>query len=311
MNEKQFDRFNLIRGYLGVIILTFILASQTVGVGAVVLKEFPISSCQEIRFSGTYYLTDNIWVDPDDDTCLDLYVNDVTIDGRGHTIYGSDTEELITVDGVRNTLIKNINLRSGITCIEGYHSNSTTITNVNLECTDDGIDFGPGYGLWIHDNNISSSYMECIYIPNMWDVHVYNNNLDCLGDGVYIYHSGNVDIHTNKIIAEDSAIMGGDIYTGVLIYNNYLKSYGLFPAYFFGSGHSTMSINKQLGRNIIAGPYLGGNYYTRYNRQGYSDLCLDNNRDGLCDQSYSINGSIDNFPLTKYNPYGPISIKAQ
>ena len=297
------------------ILIGLVITLLFLNIGFIQAKDIPLSNCQEIHLSGNYYLIDDIWVSPDNDPCLDIYANGVTIDGRGHTIYGwSSIEELISINYVRNTVIKNIDLRYGAECINVVDSNETTITNSSFNCVDADIDIGSenAYftGAYIYKNNLTGSESECINLLSGWNIQIFNNNLDCLQDGIWMIDVGNTRIYSNKISVEYSGIYLNSDLTGNIFFNNYLRSYWNTPLDMVTYNISVMlNIPKQLGKNIVGGPYLGGNYYTNYARTGYSDTCFDGNRDGICDRSYSINGSTDYYPLTKVNSFVPINIE--
>jgi hypothetical protein len=51
--------------------------------------------------------------------------------------------------------------------------------------------------------------------------------------------------------------------------------------------------------NIIGGPYPGGNFWANPSGTGFSQTCIDENIDGFCDSSYSMNSeNADHLPLT-------------
>ena len=61
-------------------------------------------------------------------------------------------------------------------------------------------------------------------------------------------------------------------------------------------------------QNIIKGPYIGGNYWANLEGKGYSETCVDENNNGICDISYNITGGgTDKFPLF---PKFPNAVKA-
>jgi hypothetical protein len=64
------------------------------------------------------------------------------------------------------------------------------------------------------------------------------------------------------------------------------------------------NVTNQPGTNIIGGPNIGGNYWTNSSSLGYSNNCTDTNKDGFCDDPYSIygGGMVDYLPLTDINP---------
>ncbi len=61
-------------------------------------------------------------------------------------------------------------------------------------------------------------------------------------------------------------------------------------------------------QNIVRGPYIGGNFWADLYGMGYSETCVDENKNGVCDVSYNVTGGgIDKFPLY---PKVPSAVKA-
>ncbi len=61
-----------------------------------------------------------------------------------------------------------------------------------------------------------------------------------------------------------------------------------------------MSLNTTLTqeKNILDGPYLGGNFWATPEGDGFSQTQADENGDGICDVAYAVNeGGIDYLPL--------------
>lgn len=62
------------------------------------------------------------------------------------------------------------------------------------------------------------------------------------------------------------------------------------------------NLTKTSGRNIVSGPYLGGNYWAHPNGTGWSQVHPDRG-DGFCDASYVFDDmNIDYLPLHLYTP---------
>jgi len=69
------------------------------------------------------------------------------------------------------------------------------------------------------------------------------------------------------------------------------------------TGENYFNTTKQLGTRIYsAGGYIGGNYWTNPTGNGYSDTCIDSNKDGFCDEPLNLsNGTsvaYDYLPLS-------------
>jgi parallel beta-helix repeat protein len=83
------------------------------------------------------------------------------------------------------------------------------------------------------------------------------------------------------------------------IYNNLFNNSNNFI--FVGTVFVTnyWNVTKQPGTNIWNSSlgYIGGNFWTNPNGNGYSDTCLDSNYDGFCDDPYQLNSNnIDYLP---------------
>jgi len=60
--------------------------------------------------------------------------------------------------------------------------------------------------------------------------------------------------------------------------------------------------------SILRGPYIGGNFWADPEGTGYSETCVDENSNGICDSSYPVaGGGSDNSPLF---PRIPASVTA-
>ncbi|HEY3361896.1 MAG TPA: NosD domain-containing protein, partial [Methanosarcina sp.] len=69
--------------------------------------------------------------------------------------------------------------------------------------------------------------------------------------------------------------------------------------YLDGSNAGT-SLNTTLteAKNILDGPYLGGNFWATPKGDGFSQIHADENGDGICDVAYAVNKEgIDYLPL--------------
>jgi parallel beta-helix repeat protein len=187
--------------------------------------------------------------------------------------------------------------------------NSTFLNNI-----EDGVDLD------------TSNYnkLENIYLSSFQDLS---------NDGIFFISGSNYNNITNITIANASAIginIGisnnntisyskimncGDygIYLHLsqdnLIYNNLFNNTNNF--HFTGTIYSNYwNTTKQLGQRIYSpGNYIGGNYWTNPEGNGYSDTCTDDDRDGFCDLPYDLLGdgtNVDYLPLS--DEYSPIRI---
>lgn len=89
------------------------------------------------------------------------------------------------------------------------------------------------------------------------------------------------------------------------IYNNLFNNTDNFYIYSDAGYPNSWNIEKETGTRIYSdGDEIGGNYWTNSTETGYSDLCLDEDYDSFCDDSYNLwTDNIDYLPLT--GPYSP------
>ena len=90
------------------------------------------------------------------------------------------------------------------------------------------------------------------------------------------------------------------------MYNNYINSsnnyenHSTWPESIVNYFNTTLTA----GTNIIGGPYIGGNYWTNYTGDDFSDTCNDTDHDGICDSSFDIENKgvyYDYLPLAEDN----------
>jgi hypothetical protein len=273
--------------------------------------EIPLTRCTEITSPGSYYLKDNIFVEPDDDPCFFISASNVILNGNGKIIY-SDPDKDVAIDVEANGFqLKNIEIRSALTCLYTGVANNLMISNSTFDCYENGLDLGAGNSYYLNNNRIIRGDDTCLYAVNVANLQLVNNTFQDCEDAVWLTEVNNSLIISNKIYANWLPLFFNNPGPGNLVFNNYLKTRSGPNYVYIYDNHNPprFNISKQLGKNIVNGPFMGGNYYGKYNLQGFSDLCSDNNLDGLCDNPIYYNGSVDMLPLTKWNPYIPRNVK--
>ena len=187
-----------------------------------------------------------------------------------------------------NTLINNnANSNHGMNAggIGLDYSSNNTLSGNNVSDNDHGI------GLYYSNKN-----------------KLQNNNIsNNLFIGINL--GGNNSILTGNNISNNGYYYGSGIFLSSfnnnLIYNNIFNNTNNIN--FYESMINTWNITKQSGTNIVGAHYLGGNFWAYPNGTGFSQTCIDGNRDGFCDTNYSIDsGNVDYLPLTIPAGYGYI-----
>ena len=134
---------------------------------------------------------------------------------------------------------------------------------------------------------------------------ISNNNY-----GIYLDSSSN-NIITSNTISNNGFGIVLDFSSNNLIYDNYFNNTN--NAY--DEGNNFWNISKTPGTNFIGGTFLGGNYWSDFDKA--NEGAYDNNSDGIADSPYIIlgDGNQDMYPLMEtwnesedWNPWDGDSI---
>ncbi|MBN2423320.1 right-handed parallel beta-helix repeat-containing protein [Candidatus Woesearchaeota archaeon] len=254
---------------------------------------------------GNFYITDNTIL------CLGTYnieesiiisSSDITFDcdGSGLVFSGYASTAGIILAELNNVTVAN--------CImEGGYSNSIDITDVenskflNNEIVGQGTYFM--IASYSHNNMIINNTCLPLVNPVLGGIGLYysdnnlikGNNLGGMYENIRLYES-DLNTITGNTLVSYVILEGGN---ENLIYNNIISaSTGIICL-----GPCTLNylnIEKTPGTNIVGGPYLGGNFWTKYDGPGFSETCNDTDYDGICDEIYVRVEDllVDYYPLT-------------
>ncbi|MFH1823310.1 MAG: NosD domain-containing protein [archaeon] len=225
----------------------------------------------------------------------------------------------IWIDHSNNLKINNNNIYSPVSAaaLRVYSSFSTEIKNNTIHdntfflldslnssviSENSFLDFHiPGFGAMeiggaifskFNDNNISSSGEGIgfsLYPPfesqeSSHDNAFFNNRLEGLDKAVLFT---NLDFVENNSFYNNLFNTTNDVDT--IPYPPYLNP-------------NDWNVTKQLGKNILGGRFIGGNVWAHPEGQGFSDTCLDNGGDGICDEAFIIDEyNIDYLPLAIFS----------
>ncbi len=148
----------------------------------------------------------------------------------------------------------------------------------------------------LNDNDVSNNKFG-IYLKSSNDNRLSGNLANSnLRHGIYLGSSKSNTLNGNRIISNSEYGLYLLNSGNSLIYNNYFNNKN--NIYLEGSNAGT-SFNTTLTqeKNILGGPYLGGNFWAKPQGDGFSQIHVDKNRDGICDEIYAIKESIDYLPL--------------
>lgn len=95
------------------------------------------------------------------------------------------------------------------------------------------------------------------------------------------------------------------------IYNNYLRNTENVEER--AENHENIwEIPISRKKNVIGGPFVSGNFWANPEGTGFSETCVDEDGNGLCDKQYEImEGLIDKFPLYPKYPTGVKKLEAR
>jgi parallel beta-helix repeat protein len=193
----------------------------------------------------------------------------------------SNCQNGITFRGGNGNIIRNnrvSNCQSGITYMEGFEN---TINNNEISSCGDGINLGNGDAA---SSEIGTHVENNIITKN--DVGISVGGIE--GRNVI---AGNT-ISSNKNGYEDYTTGGNSIY------NNYFNNTVNVNMQGNQKAQNTWNTNRATGKNIIGGSNIGGNYWATPQENGFSQIHLDVDGDGISEKSYSLNGvNFDYLPL--------------
>ncbi len=180
---------------------------------------------------------------------------------------------------IRNNTLNSNNM--GIVMTDG----GTGATGTNNTLTNNSV-VGNVNGLFLSNfsgNNMSGNSLAGNTNVGIWFDHSGNNKFS----GNFINNSGWVGIYLSTASV------------GNLIYNNYFASINNEES--DGTSPTNLNISPTLGKNIVNGPQLGGNFWSNPSGTGFSDACVDGDANGFCDNGYSHTGGlIDYYPLHRW-----------
>jgi parallel beta-helix repeat protein len=274
-----------------------------------------ISACTELNQSGaTYLLTGHIF-DSAISGCMNISANNITLDCQTWWIQGDLAADYGVIIKRSSSTTTNITIKN---CVV----NNWDTGNIYLEYAD---------GNTIQDTSTNNGREAGIYLVNSANNTITRVTADTTYYyGIHLKSSVNNTITSATIILSDdegilledssyntitdSTFRDGDTWDGDLwldgaennhIYNNlFNNTIGIWVQ---GTALlNYLNTTQQSGTRIYSsGNQIGGNYYTTSAGGGQSDTCTDANKDGFCDDAYTIGtDNIDYLALS--NEYSPL-----
>jgi len=184
-----------------------------------------------------------------------------------------------------------------------------------------------GYGLYLYkninnslvDSNIISAYGSNSrgLVVNLYSNYnnFTNNNITANGTrgyGVYFTTSKNTEnldnfLINNTVYSTSTALTLTRV-NNANIFNNIFNSTSsrIVSATNDKNYPNRLNTTKTAKANIIGGNNIGGNFWANYLTNGFSQTCLDDDLDGICDNEYKINKyNLDYLALTAADNVDP------
>lgn len=216
--------------------------------------------------------------------------------------------------------------QEGITVFEGIIDN---IKNNKISNCENGITFREGDGNLLSGNEISNCDSGITYMEGFENT-VSGNRISACKSGVNI-GNGDATLLENRTLVENNTITENEVGISVngaagggytiarntisfnekcgyedysagtnLIYDNYFNNTlnVRLGEHSRPEAPSSWNITKIPGKNIVGGPYIGGNYWATPEGNGFSQTHSDSDKDGTFEEPYSLNKiEADYLPL--------------
>ena len=179
-----------------------------------------------------------------------------------------------------------------------YSENNTIANNTIASNEGSGIRLDLSSNNTITSNVITNNKGLGVWLVDSVNNIVANNSITNNSAGIRLANSSSSAIASN-IITNNK--VGIELYlsSSNLIYNNLFNN-TLNTQVYDEDSISYWNTTLSLGRNIIGGNWIGGNYWATPSGTGHSQICRDVREPiGICDEPYKINKrNIDYLPLT-------------
>ena len=188
---------------------------------------------------------------------------------HGLYLYGTTSTACTHNILANNTVIENLN---GIYI---RYSDNNIIRNNTVSNNNDGF-----FGFYsdnntITDNIVNSNTVNGIFLENSINNTLTGNIIEGNSYGIFCQPSENNSIYNN-------------------LFNNSNNFYFSGMAYF-----NEWNTTKTSQKNIVGGPYTGGNFWAKPDGTGFSETCNDTDGDGICDTPYTLAANNTDFlPLS-------------
>jgi len=256
-------------------------------------------------YYGIYLSSSNNNMLSGNNASLNLYTNGIYLSSSSNNTLKSNNFSnnwygiTLTSSSNNNTLSGN-NVSSNSYSISLTSSSNNTLNGNYASNNAYGISLTSSGNNTLSGNNASNNAYRGIYLYSSSNNTLSGNNASNNGDGIYLFSSSNNNTLSGNIVSKNQNGIYLYISNNNTIHNNFFNNTINFAGSY--TGVNIWNIAKTPGTNIVGGPYLGGNVWAYPSGTGYSQTCIDDNSDGICDSSRTLDASnIDYLPLV-YRP---------
>lgn len=277
-------------------------------------NEFVSNTGDGVMIQGVFGLqcSDNLF----DGNQIGLSVDDSPFPYSGQPVYNEKNRDIHIYNNVfrRNTITSVGLIHSPGVVLEGnlIEENGGGITTyedttINLVIRENTIRKNKGHGIFvfsgpsaIEDNLIVDNHSEK---PTDTGWGVQN------ADGITLGGNGH-RVTGNVVTGNDVGVrLYWDAERSTISNNRFSNRINFFAQGGVGPGgekiaENTWNVKKTSAKNIMGGPFTGGNFWGQPDGKGFSEVTPDLDRDGFCDLPYTLNEkNIDALPLVDFaNP---------
>ncbi len=257
-------------------------AINIIGMYAELVNE--LESCIAITSPGDYLMTGDI-INSGTSNCINIFSDNVDFNCAGHLVDGDDVAQ------------------TGIAIGAGYRTQTNvTIRNCNMSDWAGGNGIGaihvPIFSSNININNvtITSGVSAGIRTDRATTVRITDSIFRDNSYGLWLQEGSDMVVVNNTMAGNSYGILSLFDGSNTNVYNNILNNTNNF---FMVSGYThNWNVSQRTETNIISGSFIGGNLWAAPAGSGFSDLCDDDDNNGICDDSFTIQGAnIDFLPL--------------
>ena len=248
---------------------------------------------------------------------IKINADGVTVKNCNVVLDGEESRPGIFVTGSDITVIDNVvNADDASLGILVKGGNNNVIKNNEIVAGKFALQISESEGNIISDNIVTSNEHQALRIYHSHKNTLIGNTFTSkTGEVVYIYDTigaleGENTLIGNKIICprEYSEVKDDRVFEALRLenidvnfYNNYIGCY--IPVQLINAKISTWNVDIQDGERVYSsGDQISGNYWSNPDYTGHSDICVDDDDNGFCDESIEFGeGQVDNNPATGSN----------